>query len=174
MVTSGFNAAFGTRLRALRQERNLSQQVLADRAGMSQHKVSDIEVGRVVPTLTPEELMGLCETLEVGVNDLLGLESPPAERVARVATAADSLEAVDLALVATLAEHLAGLRRAARPSEFAPAAASLTPAERAAIEAERAFQARANRLRAAAEPGATYRTGDADADQGKARRKRRT
>lgn len=62
----------GTRLKQLRQARRLTQEQLAERAGLSYKFVGEIERGRGNPTLTT--LAALSEALGVALTDLLGVE----------------------------------------------------------------------------------------------------
>jgi transcriptional regulator with XRE-family HTH domain len=62
----------GTRLRQLRQARRLTQEQLAERAGLSYKFVGEVERGRGNPTLTT--LASLSDALGVGLVDLLALE----------------------------------------------------------------------------------------------------
>lgn len=63
----------GARLRQLRQARKLTQEDLAERAGLSYKFIGEVERGRGNPTLTT--LASLSEALGVGLVDLLGLEA---------------------------------------------------------------------------------------------------
>lgn len=63
----------GDRLRQLRQARRLTQEQLAERAGLSNKFVGEVERGKGNPTLTT--LAALSEALGVGLVDLLGLET---------------------------------------------------------------------------------------------------
>ena len=62
----------GTRLRQLRQARRLTQEQLAERAGLSYKFVGEVERGRGNPTLTT--LAALSDALGVRLVDLLALE----------------------------------------------------------------------------------------------------
>lgn len=59
-------------LRRLRRERGLTQQELADAAGMTQHTVSELELGRQEPR--PSTLKKLARGLGVEVPELFGVE----------------------------------------------------------------------------------------------------
>jgi transcriptional regulator with XRE-family HTH domain len=63
-------AALADRLRGLRLHANLTQQALADRAGVSRAVVQRIEHGRGSPGL--RQLWQLSEVLAVRVEELLG------------------------------------------------------------------------------------------------------
>ncbi|HZU12269.1 MAG TPA: helix-turn-helix transcriptional regulator [Chloroflexota bacterium] len=63
---------FGTRLRELRQERNISQEELAARAGLDRTYVSSCERGR--RNIGLENLYRLAKALGVSPADLLGHE----------------------------------------------------------------------------------------------------
>jgi len=62
----------GTRLKQLRRARRLTQEQLAERAGLSYKFVGEIERGRGNPTLTT--LAALSGALGVALSDLLGVE----------------------------------------------------------------------------------------------------
>jgi transcriptional regulator with XRE-family HTH domain len=59
-------------LRQLRQARRLTQEQLAERSGLSDKFIGEVERGRGNPTLTT--LAALSEALGVGLVDLLGFE----------------------------------------------------------------------------------------------------
>jgi len=60
---------FGHRLRELRQKRGLTQQAVADLAGMSLTYISNLEHGLKVPSLTT--IVRLAVALECKVKDLV-------------------------------------------------------------------------------------------------------
>lgn len=60
---------FGRRLREIRKERGLTQEALAESADLSGNYISDLELGRKVPSLTI--LVRLSQALEVATTDLL-------------------------------------------------------------------------------------------------------
>ena len=62
----------GARLKQLRQAGRLTQEQLAERAGLSYKFIGEVERGRGNPTLTT--LSALSEALGVGLADLLGLD----------------------------------------------------------------------------------------------------
>lgn len=67
----------GKRIQRLRRERQMSQRELADKAGISQGYLSQLEAGEVkVPGF--KTVMGLSESLNVSYYDLMG-EAEPAE-----------------------------------------------------------------------------------------------
>lgn len=61
---------FGQRLREVRQKRNVTQQALADAAGMSLTYISNMEHGLKVPSLTT--IIRLAVALDCKVMDLVG------------------------------------------------------------------------------------------------------
>ena len=63
----------GARMRQLRRARRLTQEQLAERAGLSYKFVGELERGLGNPTLTT--LAALSEALGVGLVDLLALET---------------------------------------------------------------------------------------------------
>jgi transcriptional regulator with XRE-family HTH domain len=62
----------GTRLKQLRQAHRLTQEQLAERAGLSYKFIGEVERGRGNPTLTT--LAAISEALGVGLVDLLALD----------------------------------------------------------------------------------------------------
>lgn len=63
--------AFGRVLRRVRRERDLSQEALADRAGLARNHVSEIERARRDPRLTT--LVHIADALDMGLGELLAL-----------------------------------------------------------------------------------------------------
>jgi transcriptional regulator with XRE-family HTH domain len=63
----------GARLKQLRQARRLTQEQLAEKAGLSYKFIGEVERGRGNPTLTT--LAALSSALGVGLIDLLGVET---------------------------------------------------------------------------------------------------
>ncbi|HEX7151421.1 MAG TPA: helix-turn-helix transcriptional regulator [Thermoanaerobaculia bacterium] len=61
---------FGRRLREVRQKRGLTQQAVADAAGMSLTYISNMEHGLKVPSLTT--IIRLAVALDCKVMDLVG------------------------------------------------------------------------------------------------------
>lgn len=62
---------FGRRLREIRQKRGVTQQALADVAGMSLTYISNMEHGLKVPSLTT--ILRLAVALDCKVMDLMGV-----------------------------------------------------------------------------------------------------
>jgi transcriptional regulator with XRE-family HTH domain len=62
---------FGSRLRAVRQKRGMTQQALAEVAGMSLTYISNMEHGLKVPSLTT--ILRLAVALDCKVMDLVGV-----------------------------------------------------------------------------------------------------
>lgn len=62
----------GARLKQLRQARRLTQEQLAERAGLSYKFIGEVERGRGNPTLTT--LAAISDALGVGLIDLLALD----------------------------------------------------------------------------------------------------
>lgn len=71
----------GEGLRRLRSARGLSQRQLAAIAGVTPAAISQAESGR--RGLSLDTLVPMCERLEIGLDDLLGIGRPPSTRVAR-------------------------------------------------------------------------------------------
>lgn len=64
----------GKRLKALRKDNRLTQEVLSERAGISNQYLSNIENSRSIPSL--ETIIALCRALNATPNDiLLGTDS---------------------------------------------------------------------------------------------------
>lgn len=75
--------ALGRRVRALRAERNLSLQALAESAGMSRRFLVEIEAGRANPSL--ERLARLARALRLPLRELCDLPLPrPDRRIALI------------------------------------------------------------------------------------------
>ena len=74
----------GTRLKQLRRARRLTQEQLAERAGLSYKFVGEVERGQGNPTLTT--MAALAEALGVGLIDLLGIEGERPKLSSRQAT----------------------------------------------------------------------------------------
>lgn len=66
------------KLKEIRVEKKLSQYELADRSGISQNYISELENGR--HEATEEVIIKLCIALEVDPNTLLGWEKLKKER----------------------------------------------------------------------------------------------
>jgi transcriptional regulator with XRE-family HTH domain len=64
---------FGVRLQRFREQRNLTQVQLGERAGMGAASVSHFETGQRVPSL--ESLVKLADALQVSTDALLGRTS---------------------------------------------------------------------------------------------------
>lgn len=74
----------GARVKQLRQSRRLTQEQLAERAGLSHKFIGELERGRGNPTLTT--LTSLGEALGVDLVDLLGIAVQKPRVSARQAT----------------------------------------------------------------------------------------
>jgi len=72
---------FGPHLRALRTERNLTQQELADRSDFSVVFISNLERGVTIPSLSA--LLQLAEALECRVVDLVSIFDTSRKNVRR-------------------------------------------------------------------------------------------
>ncbi|MBR4050771.1 MAG: helix-turn-helix domain-containing protein [Clostridia bacterium] len=70
---------FYQNLSALRKSKNLSQEEIADRLGVSRQAISKWENGQALPETA--NIMKLCEILEVTPNELLGYEEQKAKPV---------------------------------------------------------------------------------------------
>jgi len=65
---------FGHRLRQIREERNLSQQELADLADLTRITITRFENAQMTPTL--EALIGITKGLEIPLKDLMDFSLP--------------------------------------------------------------------------------------------------
>lgn len=72
--TASPQRAFGTRIRALRADRGMTQEDLAERCGLFRTYMSRIETGQANPTLTM--IHALATSLQVPVTDLFVAEAP--------------------------------------------------------------------------------------------------
>lgn len=81
MAASNFVKAFGRRVKALREERDLSQEVLADRAGLHRTAISLIETAKRASTLDTVEK--LARALGVPPADLMPPIEGPTKRSGR-------------------------------------------------------------------------------------------
>ena len=109
----------GARLKQLRQARRLTQEQLAERAGLSYKFIGELERGRGNPTLTT--LGALAEALGVGLIDLLPVETERPRLSARQATQVREA----LASLETLVEWAAPTSSSSPPTP--PRARSLPP-----------------------------------------------
>lgn len=73
---------FYQNLSALRKSKNLSQEEIADRLGVSRQAISKWENGQALPETA--NIMKLCEILEVTPNELLGYEEHKAQTVEKL------------------------------------------------------------------------------------------
>ena len=73
----------GARIREIRKRRRLSQEKLAERAGISAQYISNIERGRENPTL--DLLLRLADSLRVSLGDMCDFESLEDRRKVRAA-----------------------------------------------------------------------------------------
>ena len=64
-----FDKKLGEKLTAIRVEKNLSQQYVADRMNLSRSAISYYELGR--RTIDVETLFKLCDIYNVNVNDVV-------------------------------------------------------------------------------------------------------
>lgn len=159
------DVAFGQRLRELRRRRGLSQQVLADRVGVSQTKLSDTENETVPAQFTPGQFIALAQELDVHPAELFGLPVPtgveatgPAAQLLRYAA---NLTDDDIAALTSVAKQLASARAVtALPSrEDLPVWGQLTPVEQHAYVHITDLVSRVHGLRAA-EGTTPYQAGE--------------
>jgi transcriptional regulator with XRE-family HTH domain len=107
-LVTDLRGRLGARVKQLRQARRLTQEQLAERAGLSHKFVGEVERGKGNPTLTT--LGSLSDALGVALPDLLGVEAEKPLLTARQA----SMVRDALASIETLVE------RAAPPPEVQP------------------------------------------------------
>lgn len=87
-------AKIGSFMKAIRKEKGLTQEQLAERLGVSQKSVSRWETGKTMPDYSL--LPNICEILEINVAELLGAErvagdSVPKKQVTAMAQSMISL-----------------------------------------------------------------------------------
>ncbi len=70
-----FRQALGTRLRALRLEREIEQVKLATSAGMTNSNLCKIEMGRRYPTL--RDIAALCRAMGISPDELMPKKEEP-------------------------------------------------------------------------------------------------
>lgn len=76
----------GRRIRTLRDERELSQDQLADRAEISRAYISSVEVGAKTPSV--EVLVRLAEALDVSLSEIfLDVDREPPKELASISAA---------------------------------------------------------------------------------------
>ncbi len=103
----------GARLKQLRQAQRLTQEQLAERAGLSHKIIGQVERGRGNPTLTT--LGALSDALGVSLADLLGLQTDRPHLSSRQASQVrDALASLET-LVEWAAPPETGPRRRRRP-----------------------------------------------------------
>lgn len=100
--------SFGERVRDARNKRGLSQVVLAERVGMSQVWVSDVERGRTT-SIDPNVIVRLAEVLRVSPLALLGVEHASWERsrLGELEAYASDLTDSDIAALTSVARQIA-------------------------------------------------------------------
>lgn len=99
----------GNRIRDRRIERNLSQEAIAERAGISANTVSRIECGRSAMSI--EIFIKLIQILDINANELLGMDisvSEKEERDSEMAFYIQNLEEKEQMVVMRTIEALAG------------------------------------------------------------------
>lgn len=74
--------AFGIRLRQLREERNLSQQELADLSDLTRITITRFENGQMNPTF--DALVGITKGLEIPLKELVDVELPKEKPVRKI------------------------------------------------------------------------------------------
>lgn len=96
-------SGFGPSVRALREERGLSRQELAPRAGLSPRGLEELEKPGSKPTL--ESAVGLAQALGTSIDDLMGLRSDVTDRLRLIRLLADPSETTD-DLAVQMMKHL--------------------------------------------------------------------
>lgn len=103
----------GARLKQLRTARRLTQEALAERAGLSYKFIGEVERGRGNPTLTT--LGALSDALGVGIVDLLGIATEEGPRLTsrQAMLVRDALASIETLVewAAPVAEHRPRVRR---------------------------------------------------------------
>ena len=149
--TRGRDPEFAKRVSRLKEARGASFRGIAADADIGTTTVVNAVAG-LIPNVP--NLIALARALGVTVSELLGEDIGVGATLERTLPGWFRLTPDQQTRIRETVADLA----AARPSELGDVAARLTPDELAAVEQGRAFQARANRLRAAESPG-TYQAG---------------
>ena len=63
------NLSLGLKVQALRKTQNMTQEQLADRAGVSWRTISNLETGRTVPKL--ELIYNIAQIFQISIDELL-------------------------------------------------------------------------------------------------------
>ena len=74
-MTKDINKSLAERIKAIREELDITQEELAKQLGVSRSKISQMENGEV--RITADELLTLSKIFNVSVDNLLNLEKPP-------------------------------------------------------------------------------------------------
>jgi transcriptional regulator with XRE-family HTH domain len=160
--------SLGPRLKRWREQRGWSQQVLADRVGVSQGKISDLETGANRPLLTPSQIAQFADVLGIPPAQFLGIEDVDdayRPRIVEFLGVAEALTDSDIDALTIVARQLASARAGAAPS--------LTSGEQDDQQLLTEATARASRLQAAEEPE-TYDAGEPERDAGQRPRRGRS
>lgn len=112
VAAAGLFARVGTRIAALRKQKQLTQERLAEAADLSPAYLARIESGAREPTL--RTLLSIADVLDVALTLLF--EEERAGVPAELQIALDGLERRDVALVAALATRLRETSRTAGPA----------------------------------------------------------
>ncbi len=109
LMGQNLKRTLGTRLRALRRERSLTQEQVAEAVGRTVETISNIERGVSVPSL--ETLEGICRVLQVPVADMLAVPSThqSPERDAREAVVIDQIRQLSDADLSVAEKTIAAL-----------------------------------------------------------------
>ena len=73
------NIILGERVKALRNERNITREMLAERIDVSTRFLADVEAGKVGVSLST--LKNLCRALSTSADYLIGISQPSDERL---------------------------------------------------------------------------------------------
>lgn len=140
--------SYGEHLRGLREKRGLSQPVLADRAGIAQRKLSDIERGEREARFSAREWDNLARELGVSLHEVMQLQAPT-NRVEPIARFASDLTDSDIAALTSVARQIASRPQpTALPAELddVEGIENLTEGERRALAEAIELRDKADRM----------------------------
>lgn len=118
----------GLRVHTLRTRAGLTQEGLAERAGISWHFISAIERGMKTPTL--ETLLALSSALDVSMSELfLDVDVALPKEFSRLQTALSARDSRAQRVILKIVENALSLNEAPSDAEWATRAAERRPAK---------------------------------------------
>ncbi|GBC95055.1 Cytoskeleton protein RodZ [bacterium HR16] len=133
-VAESIAEQLGQRIRDLRERQGLSQQELAQRAGIATSTLSEIETGRYTPNL--KIVLSLAESLHVPLDTLLRVQQPPLQALLRAVETPTNVGVLqqwaERCYRYAQVEKLAGVE--VTPAPAYPSPRSLEEAERISIQ----------------------------------------